>query len=93
MRFHNGGTGMGTGGWILMTVSMVVFWTVVVLLVFALIRYLDRAPHRHPGPSAHIPVDIPSPEQILAARYARGDIDGDEYQRRSRTLRETGARP
>ncbi|MFI0716705.1 SHOCT domain-containing protein [Streptomyces inhibens] len=29
----------------------------------------------------------PTPEQILAERYARGEIDEEEYQRRLATLR------
>ena len=91
MTWHHGG--MGAGGWIVMGVSMVLFWTVVVLLVLTLIRYLNRAPHRHPHVNA--PDDghatTPSAQQILAERYARGDIDEDEYQRRARTLREAGS--
>ncbi|MFI9201609.1 SHOCT domain-containing protein [Streptomyces sp. NPDC053048] len=35
--------------------------------------------HKEPPPS--------SPEQILAERYARGEIDEEEYQRRLATLR------
>src|SRR5438034_1055271 len=58
MRWHNGG--MGAGGWIVMTVSMVLFWTVVVVLVLALIRYLDRAPHRHPDAPSNARADVPS---------------------------------
>jgi hypothetical protein len=38
--YRNGG--MGTGGWILMTVGVVAFWTVVVLLVLVLLRYLGH---------------------------------------------------
>ena len=38
----------------------------------------------------------PSPEQFLAERFARGEIDEDEYNRRLTVLRETtecGPRP
>lgn len=32
----------------------------------------------------------PSPEQLLAERFARGDIDEEEYQRRLAALRSSG---
>lgn len=36
---------------------------------------------------------VPStPEQVLADRYARGEIDEEEYRRRLATLTDTGAR-
>lgn len=71
----------GWGGWGLMAVSMAVFWAVVVVLVFLAIRYLASDRTVTPGPP-------PDPaETLLAERYARGEIDDDEYRQRLALLR------
>ncbi|MFD0503335.1 SHOCT domain-containing protein [Streptomyces chiangmaiensis] len=46
-------------------------------------RRLTRRPWTPPTP--------PSAEQLLAERFARGEIDEEEYQRRLRVLHSTGA--
>ncbi|MGW5723401.1 SHOCT domain-containing protein [Amycolatopsis sp. NPDC003865] len=77
------GNGMGGWGYVLMTVGMVLFWGLVIFGVVALVRVLGRTP-QHPT----VPPGGPAgPEQILADRYARGEIDEDEYHRRLGTLR------
>ena len=62
-------------GWALMSISMLlllgVVITGVVLVVQAVAR--DRGRVRAPGPSA-------GPEELLAYRFARGEIDLLEYQ-------------
>ena len=73
------GTGMSSGGWILMSVGSVLFLVLLVFGVVAAVRALDR-----PGPAE------PSrggAEQMLADRFAHGDIDAEEYEQRLRTLR------
>ncbi|GAA3031029.1 SHOCT domain-containing protein [Streptomyces olivoverticillatus] len=77
------------GGWGLfaMTVSMVLFWALIITVAVLLFRTLARPPHdaRHTGWQSG-----PAPghaEQILAERYARGEIDEEEYARRLATLR------
>ena len=87
------GDRMGIGGWSVMVISMVLFWTAMVLLVFALIRHLNRAPHHEDHGHGLLPGSPQGPraEQVLAERFARDDIDEDEYRRRQRTLRETGS--
>lgn len=76
---------LGGWGWVGMTVSMVVFWALVVALVVWSMRSLsDRdRPHRVAPPPAH----GKTPEQLLAERFARGEIDEDEYLRRLAVLR------
>lgn len=59
------------GGYALMAVVMVVFWALVVVGAIALVRYLAR----HDRPFA----PRPTPEQVLAERFARGDLDEPEY--------------
>ena len=69
-------------GWVAMTLSMVVFWGLLITLAVVLVRGLDRPAGPARGPR-------PSPERLLAERFARGEIDEDEYRRRLATL--TGA--
>ena len=65
-------------GWLAMSVSMLVFWGLVVWGVVRVMRNSDRAP------SAPAPSD---PEQILRERFARGEIDIEELERRRELLR------
>lgn len=65
------------GAWLLMTLGMVAFWGLVIWAIVSLVRS---------GPSAPT-AERPSAEQILAERFARGEIDGDEYHRRLDALR------
>jgi putative membrane protein len=79
MRYHDGG--WGPGAWVAMAFVMIVFWgAVVAAIVFAV-----RATHNAPtGPAAP-----PGPDalRILDERFARGEIEADEYQRRRDLLR------
>jgi putative membrane protein len=78
--------GMGWGGWIVMSLVMVAFWALVVFAVVAIFR----------GTSASSrPADQPTnrdPMQILEERFARGEIDAEEFHDRADVLR-TGTRP
>lgn len=76
------GDRMSGWGWVGMTLSAVVFVGLLVLGGLLLVR-VARQPERPLTPS--------SPQQVLAQRYARGDIDEEEYRRRLNTLNETGA--
>jgi putative membrane protein len=75
------GDHMSGWGWLGMTLSTVLFVGLLVLgglLLVPVARQSER------------PVTSPSPEQLLAERYARGDIDEEEYRRRLATLTDTG---
>ncbi|AEH11528.1 SHOCT domain-containing protein [Candidatus Protofrankia datiscae] len=82
--------GDGLGGWgiALMTISMVAFWALVIVAVVAVIRYLGRPSQQPPMPPA--PPYPSAPEQVLADRFARGEIDEEEYRRRIEVLRHSG---
>lgn len=82
------GNGMGGWGLVLMTVSSVLFWALVIAGIVALVRYTGREA-RHSEPVRH----GPAPQQTLAERFARGDIDEEEYQRRREILGETARGP
>ena len=64
------------GGWLLMTAAMVAFWALVAWVVVVAIR-ASRPP-------TQLTTD---PERTLAQRFAAGEINEDEYQRRLDVLR------
>ena len=75
-----GGWGMGFG-----VALMILFWLLVAVAIVALVRslFLQR-PGRDQG-RAEPPHDK-TPLEILRERYARGEIDRDEYQQKKRDL-------
>ena len=80
--------GWGWGGWILMTLVMVAFWALVITAVVLAIRYLAGGGSHHNrvgGGSAPAGSRV---EDVLAERYARGEIDDDEDRRRLTLIRE-----
>ena len=70
--------GMGWGGWILMTAAMVAFWALVVFAVVVVFRGTK---------SSDEPAGLRDPMDILDQRFARGEIDEDEYHAHSAVLR------
>src|SRR6266540_3343106 len=74
----------GWGAWLLMSVMMVLFWGLVIAGIVVLVRYLTSS--RQGGTPAS-DSGRSSAEEILAERFARGEIDEDEYTRRRRLLR------
>jgi putative membrane protein len=65
-------------GWALwwMGVAMLVFWGLVTWVIVTLVRQADRGGGGKRGA-----------REILDERYARGEIDDDEYRRRSELIR------
>ena len=82
-----GGWGWGWGGWILTAMVMTLFFALVITAIVALVRYLGGPGHHH-GPAAHGAAPGRRPEGILAERFARGEVDDEEYRRRVALLRE-----
>jgi putative membrane protein len=86
MGFHDGNW---TGGdWLAMSSMMLLFWVVVIALVVWAVRSF-RSEHQLQD-SDH--TNTASPDDILAERYARGEIDDDEFQHRSELLHTSGSR-
>ena len=77
-----GTTGMSGEGYVLMAVSMILFWGLVITGIVLLVRYLGTN-----GSAASSRQQSGSPEAVLAERFARGEIDDEEYRRRLDTLR------
>ncbi|WP_235022818.1 SHOCT domain-containing protein [Amycolatopsis alkalitolerans] len=60
-----------------MTISSVLFWALLIAGLVVLVRYLGRRTHPEPK----------TPEQLLAERFARGEIGEEEYRRGLEALR------
>jgi len=76
------GNGMSGWGYGLMTAGMIVFWGLVIAGAVILVRYVAGGMRGTDD----------RPEQILAERFARGEIDEQDYRSRLATLR-GGPRP
>ncbi len=74
---------MGWWGYAGMGIGMVLFWALLIVGIVALVRYTatDR-------PTPPFPTQPPTPEQVLADRFARGEIDETEYRDRLAVLRD-----
>lgn len=79
--FDHDMSGWGYAG---MAVGMVLFWALVIAGIVALVRFTAGPSQAGPGPS--YPAYSASPEQLLAARFARGEIDDAEYRQRLAVL-------
>ncbi len=75
------GFGWGPGfGWI----SMIVFWGLVILAIAALAKWLMQQ-----SPGGVSPRDK-TPLEILQERYARGEINREEYEQKRQDLMSRG---
>ena len=70
---------VGWGGWVLMTLMMLAFWGLLVFGGIAVFRSLRR----DEGSSAQ---DRSDAQRLLDERFARGEIDADEYRARRELL-------
>jgi len=74
--------GNGMNGWAMffMIVNSLLFWSLAIAGIAAIVRYTGRTAQS--GAARH----ARSPQQMLAERFARGDIDEEEYRRRQQVL-------
>jgi putative membrane protein len=75
------GNSIGGWGYALMGLGTVISWAVMITAIVLLVRFLARA-NRSTPPTLSV-----SPEELLAQRYARGEMDDVEYRHRLETLR------
>lgn len=71
----DGGWGYGWVGALLMIITMLVFWGGLITVIVLLIRRFGHQGHTQNGA-----------QRILDERFARGEIDKDEYDQRSQAL-------
>ena len=71
---------MGGGGWVVMVLGMVIFWSLLIFVVAAIFRGT-----RNDGVAMGTPGR--DPMEILDERFARGEIDAEEYHTRRDALR------
>ncbi len=69
----------GWGGWVVMTLMMLGFWALLVVGGVALFRSMRRDERPADGRS--------DAERLLDERFARGEIDADDYRARRELLR------
>lgn len=72
---------MHGNGWVWPMAVMMIGWLLLILLVIAAV-WIAAGYHRRPAPQGQ-----DSARRILAERYARGELDAEEYHRRLDTLR------
>ncbi|HJQ03838.1 MAG TPA: SHOCT domain-containing protein [Nocardioides sp.] len=78
MMYGYYGGHMGAGPWVMMAVTDLLFWAVLAVLIYRLLT--SGALHRPTRQASDTPSDV------LAHRFARGEIDAEEYAARRRVL-------
>ena len=76
--------GWGWGGWVVMGLMMLLFWGLIISVVVVVLRGTGAA-HRHDDGAALRAEDRAL--AILDDRFARGEIDAEEYRSRRDMLR------
>ena len=70
--------GWGWAGWVAMSVTMLLFWGLVVTGVIVVVRLLRSGPHESGGRGTAL--------RLLDERFARGEIDEEDYRKRRELL-------
>jgi len=79
-------SGWGYAG---IAIGMVLFWALIIVGIIALVRFTTGATQTRAIPQPPHYSEYESPEQLLAGRFARGEIDETEYRHRLEVLRTT----
>ena len=87
MMWSDGG-GWGAGQWLAMSLTMVLFWGLLAVAVYWVIRSV-RTEHRQ-APPATPPSPAATADHLLAERFARGEIDAEEFAERRAVLHGAG---
>ncbi|MFI5034920.1 MAG: SHOCT domain-containing protein [Acidimicrobiales bacterium] len=73
--------GPGAGWWLGGSLMMLIFWGAVVLLILLAVRHFGR--------THDVPSNDSAAVEALKMRFARGEIDADEFQRSADVLKHT----
>src|SRR5712692_1513157 len=79
-------------GWLLMSIGMVLWIALLVVLVWAVIRWLERKTSTSGPQETSIPASGPSALEILQQRYVRGEIDTATFEQTRERLEASGMR-
>jgi putative membrane protein len=83
---HPFGHTLGGGHWLAQAVLLVLVMALVALAVVALVHYLRSVPHSPATDTSVASPNLPTPEDILRMRLARGEISAEEYTSTMSTL-------
>ena len=86
------GYGFSWGGMFLMMVGATLWIALIVVLIWALIRWLDRRTASSMPTHTSTPSTGPSALEILNQRYARGEIDTSTFEKMRERLVASNAR-
>lgn len=86
------GYDFGWGSMLLMSFGSILWIALLVVLVWAVIRWLERKTTTPIAPSTGTPPTGPSALEILQQRYARGEIDTATYEQMHERLSASGMR-
>ncbi len=85
--------GYGFGwGWLMMSLGTVLWIALLVVLVWALIRWLSSKTSTPTPMTMHMPPGGPSALEILRQRYARGEIDTATFEQMRERLEASDGR-
>ncbi len=87
------GYGFGWGGMVLMLLGTLLFVALVVVLVWAVVRFVTGNATRAVPPYRSSEPPSPSAVEILRQRYARGEIDDVTYEQMRERLEPPVAGP
>ena len=79
-----GNSGWGAGDWVAMSALIIVFWGGLIALAVWVVRSVRPDRGQPPADRA---------DALLAERFARGEIDGEEFSRSRGLLHTGGASP
>jgi putative membrane protein len=71
----------GAWGWFWMLATMATFWLLIVAVLFVVVRAGTADRERGDGSAS-----ATAAEEVLRDRFARGEIDADEYEHRRKVL-------
>lgn len=82
------GSGWGAAGGVIMAVVMLAVLALIIVGIILLVRGLTRQDHVQPGPPQSAPPGLGSKTalQVLEERYARGEIQREEFLQRKQDL-------
>lgn len=70
------------GAWWLMAIMMILFWGGLIWVVVTLVRHGSVTSHAHTPGAEPITPPRQTPQEVLADRLARGEIEPDDYHQR-----------